>query len=94
MEAQARGCAVLAARVGGVPDIMREGVTGRLAEPADVNDFERLLRDMLADRSALAAMRTAATSLARAEFSVTAMAEAYRTALSDAKAVGVDRSAR
>jgi glycosyltransferase involved in cell wall biosynthesis len=94
MEAHSSGCAVLAARVGGVPDIMREGVTGRLAEPADVNDFERLLRGMLADRSALAAMRAAATGLARAEFSVTSMAEAYRIALSDAIAVGVDRSAR
>ena len=40
---------MLAARVGGVPEIMREDVTGRLASPADAKDFERALRAMLAD---------------------------------------------
>ena len=91
MEAQASGCAVLAARVGGVPEIMREDVTGRLASPADAKDFERALRAMLADRAALAAMREAAPALARAEFSVAAMADGYRVALADAvAAVGPD----
>ena len=84
MEAQASGCAVLAARVGGVPEIMRENVTGRLANPADAADFERALRAMLADRTALAAMREAAPALARAEFSVATMAQGYRAALADA----------
>lgn len=84
MEAQASGCAVLAARVGGVPEIMREGVTGRLANPADTADFERALRAMLADRVALAAMRKAAPALAQAEFSIAVMAEGFRLALTDA----------
>lgn len=90
MEAQASGCAVLAARVGGVPEIMRENVTGRLANPADAADFERALRAMLADRAALAAMREAAPALARAEFSMATMAQGYRAALADAvAAVGI-----
>lgn len=93
MEAQASGCAVLAARVGGVPEIMREGVTGRLANPADAADFERALRAMLADRTGLAAMREAASALARVEFSVAAMVEGYRAALADAvAAVGSARA--
>lgn len=81
MEAQASGCAVLAARIGGVPEIMREGVTGHLANPGDVEDFERVLRSMVADRAALSAMRQRARALAQAEFSVVSMTEAYREAL-------------
>lgn len=84
MEAQASGCAVLASRIGGVPEIMRDGATGRLAKPADVRDFERLLRAMVADRDALAAMREAASALARAEFSADVMAEGYRAAFAKA----------
>jgi O-antigen biosynthesis protein len=86
MEAQANGCAVLAARVGGVPEIVRDGFTGWLANPADAADFERALRTMLADRAALAAMRQAAAALARTEFALATMATGYRAALTDAVA--------
>lgn len=86
MEAQASGCAVLASRIGGVPDIMADGVTGLLANPAEAADFERALRHMVADRAGLAAMRAQARALAVDRFSVTAMVEGYRRALEDAVA--------
>lgn len=88
MEAQASGCAILASRVGGVPDIMADGVTGMLANPADPADFERRLRLMLSDRPRLARMRTAAARLAVERFSVSAMVEGYHAALTQA----VDRA--
>jgi glycosyltransferase involved in cell wall biosynthesis len=91
MEAQASGCAVLASRIGGVPDIIREGVTGQLANPADAADFERVLRHMVADRAALASMRRNALALAEAEFSVSAMTDAYCEAL---EAAAADQRAR
>jgi glycosyltransferase involved in cell wall biosynthesis len=95
MEAQANGCAVLASRIGGVPEIMRDGVTGALANPADVADFERALRALVAHRSELFAMRRAAAALAQSEFSITAMLDRYCEALNDAvRAVGVPVSSR
>jgi len=95
MEAQASGCAVLASRIGGVPDILADGVTGRLANPADAADFERTLRHMVADRAGLAAMRAQARALAVYRFSVTTMAEGYRRALEDAvAAVGLPGPSR
>lgn len=94
LEAQASGCAVLASRVGGVPEIVREGVTGRLAKPADAGDFERVLHEMLAKPAALAAMREAASALARAKFTVATMVEGYRAAMTIATgAVGPGPSA-
>lgn len=86
LEAQASGCAVLAARVGGVPDIVAEGRTGLLANPADAADFERALRNLLADRARLAAMRVAAPRLMRDHFSVAATVDGYRRALEEAVA--------
>jgi glycosyltransferase involved in cell wall biosynthesis len=84
MEAQANGCAVLAARIGGVPEIMKDGVTGALATPADAADFARALRLLVADRAQLAAMQQAAVGLAQSEFSVDAMVDGYRDALYEA----------
>ncbi len=49
LEAQASGCAILATNVGGVPDIVEDGVTGLLIPPDDlaaaVKGLRRLLKD-------------------------------------------------
>lgn len=86
MEAQASGCAILASRIGGVPEIMTDGETGLLVNPGDAADFERGLRLMVSERTALEAMRAAASRLATAQFSVQAMAEGYHQALQQAVA--------
>jgi glycosyltransferase involved in cell wall biosynthesis len=83
MEAMASGCAILASRVGGLPDLVQDGVTGMLVEPASAESFEAQLRRLLADRPRLAAMRRAATATAR-EFSLEAMTAAYAEALENA----------
>ena len=49
IEAFAVGVPVLATRVGGIPEILDDTVTGRLAEYGDAAAFGCILRDLLAD---------------------------------------------
>ena len=49
MEALSCGIPVVASRVGGIPDLVKDGQTGYLVEKDDVDTFERRLRELLAD---------------------------------------------
>ena len=60
LEAMAAGCAVVATRVGGVPEVVRDGVDGLLVEPEDPEALAGALRHLLGSPSALAEMRRAA----------------------------------
>jgi glycosyltransferase involved in cell wall biosynthesis len=46
----AAGCPVVAARSGGIPDIVTDGVNGCLFDPADPNGLLEASRRLLADR--------------------------------------------
>jgi glycosyltransferase involved in cell wall biosynthesis len=57
LEAMAAGLAVVTTRVGGLPELITDGVDGRLLEPGDLKGLSAALCDMLADcgrRSAMA----------------------------------------
>lgn len=49
LEAQAAGCAVLATNVGGIPEIVLDGVTGILVPPDDVEAAAFILKQFLED---------------------------------------------
>lgn len=49
MEAMARGRPVVASDVGGMRELVEEGVTGRVVPPEDVGALAKALRDVLAD---------------------------------------------
>ena len=49
LEAQAAGCAVIATNVGGIPDIVKDGVTGLLVPPDDVRAAADTLQKLLTD---------------------------------------------
>lgn len=51
LEAMASGLPVIATRIGGVPDIVREGTTGFLAEFGDVDAIVRVLLKLAQDSS-------------------------------------------
>jgi glycosyltransferase involved in cell wall biosynthesis len=46
----ASGTPVIASRVGGVPEIVRDGETGFLVPPGDVDQLRERLRQVLGDR--------------------------------------------
>jgi glycosyltransferase involved in cell wall biosynthesis len=48
-EAMASGLAVIASRVGGVPDLVRDGYTGLLFEPGNVDELRTCVRALCND---------------------------------------------
>lgn len=46
LEGMASGCAVVATRTGGIPELIREGVNGLLVEPGDVEALRNALRQL------------------------------------------------
>lgn len=53
-EAKAAGTAVLSTRVGGIPELVREGIDGHIVAPNDYAGFSARLEQMLSDTDALA----------------------------------------
>ena len=51
LEAMAAGCPVVAARAGGIPDLVSHGVNGLLFDPRDPDDAGEAIRGLLADRT-------------------------------------------
>ncbi len=49
LEAMASGTPVVASRVGGLPEVVEDGVTGFLVEPGDVGHLRARLAELLAD---------------------------------------------
>ena len=56
VEAMAAGTPVVGPGEGAFPDLVRDGVEGRLCAPRDANSLAATLIDVVADRSALASM--------------------------------------
>jgi glycosyltransferase involved in cell wall biosynthesis len=64
---------IVATRVGGVPDLIEDGVHGLLVEPGDVTGLAAAIRRMLADPEAARRMGEAARERRRREFTVELM---------------------
>lgn len=60
LEAMAAGVPVIAAPLGGIPEVIADGVTGLLAAPGDVATLQRHLRKLLMDRKLAARIGGAA----------------------------------
>lgn len=67
VEAMASGLPVIASRVGGIPDVVQEGVTGRTFAPGDVSALVEAVRDLMRRRSRLPAMGAAARAFAETQ---------------------------
>ncbi|MGY2046758.1 glycosyltransferase [Methylobacterium sp. JK268] len=83
LEAQAEGCPVVAGGYGGVPGVVRDGVTGLVSAPGDAVALASAIRRLAADPAARAAMGRAALAFAREERGLAAAAARLRDALSD-----------
>jgi len=65
IESFARGRAVIATRVGGIPDLVRDGATGVLVESGDVEGLARAMVALLADRERAEQLGAAALAVSQ-----------------------------
>ncbi len=75
LEAMACGTAVVASRVGGIPEVVDDGVTGLLVPPDDPGALAGAVNEVLADPVRAAAMGHAGRDRAVTEFGWAAIAE-------------------
>jgi glycosyltransferase involved in cell wall biosynthesis len=68
IEAAAAGCAVIASAHGGLPEIVRDGETGRLVTPGDAAGLARVAAALLDDRGERERLGAAAAAEVRARF--------------------------
>lgn len=59
-EAFQTGAAVVASRIGGIPDLVIDGVNGRLFDPGSAPDLARVLTELIADPARAAGLAGAA----------------------------------
>ena len=76
-ESMACGTPCVSFRVGGVPEAVRPGETGWLAEPEDADDLARCLARALKDDAARDAMAANCRRVAEAEYGLALMTQRY-----------------
>lgn len=77
LEAQAAGVPVVATRVGGVPEVIREGITGVLVEPKNSQQLARAILGLLQDENRRREMGEAAKTWVDERFSDRVMVEKF-----------------
>jgi glycosyltransferase involved in cell wall biosynthesis len=76
-ESLACGTPMVSFWVGGVPELVRPGITGALAEPEQALDFRDRIVDLLGNPTQLAQMATNCRQIAIAEYSLPQQAQQY-----------------
>ena len=85
MEALAAGIPVVATRLSGIPELVRDGITGLLAEPGDPAALAGALRRLLADPRGARDRAHAGRELVEREFDVRRSAELLGRLFRDAR---------
>lgn len=78
-ESMACGTPMVSFKVGGVPDLVRPGITGYLATPEDIEDFSHGIIQLLEDRGLRQSMAQHCRNIAVQEFSLEFQAKRYIT---------------
>jgi glycosyltransferase involved in cell wall biosynthesis len=78
LEAMAMEKPVVASRVGGIPDIVKDGINGFLTAPGDTKELGDALRKLLNDKGLAARMGEAGRKGVTAEFSADVMVNAIK----------------
>ena len=87
IEAMATGLPVIGSRVGGIPEMVKNGTTGFLVSPGDVAALAERLRWVLEHPKEAQEMSSHARTLAERFFSTTAYVQGYQHILAAARAV-------
>lgn len=86
-EAMALRLPILASRVGGVPEMIEDGINGRLVPPADTRQLASVCNDMLTNLKATADMGEAGRKIVKERFDVRVQAsqlqDLYRELITD-----------
>jgi glycosyltransferase involved in cell wall biosynthesis len=77
LEAMAAGVPVVASRVGGIPDLIEDGVSGLLVEPADPASLTQAMRRLLADPAGAARIAAQAKRRAQERFQPRTIAQRH-----------------
>lgn len=83
LEAQAANRAVIASRVGAVPELIQHRETGLLIEPGDVTSLRNAMLELLADASLRAGLAARGQARVREHYSAEAMAKRYLSLYED-----------
>ncbi|HQU44771.1 MAG TPA: glycosyltransferase family 4 protein [Pirellulales bacterium] len=75
LEAMAAGRAIVASRVGGLPELVEDGVSGLLVGPGDVRGFQRAIVGLVEDRGYTERLGQAARRTVEERFTAKRMAE-------------------
>jgi glycosyltransferase involved in cell wall biosynthesis len=73
----AAGKPVVATKVGGSPEMVRDGITGYLVPPADSHSLENAVIDLLQDPSKIISMGEAGRRIVQEKFAVESMVKSY-----------------
>jgi colanic acid/amylovoran biosynthesis glycosyltransferase len=92
MEAMAAGLPVVTSRLTGIPELVREGGTGLLADPGDVRSLARKLSELLADPEAGTIRAESARALVEREFSLESSAARLLTLFTGERAASAPPS--
>ena len=84
IEAMAAGTPVIAARAGGVPEIITDGVDGLLAEPGDVQSYLGQLEKIFQSPALADSLTSAAQATVRRRFTVTRVREQFEQVIDEA----------
>jgi glycosyltransferase involved in cell wall biosynthesis len=77
---------VISSNVGGLPEIVRNGVTGYACYPDDLDGMARHALDLLRDQPRRLAMGQAAAAMVRTEYCVDRVVPLYEAAYARARA--------
>jgi len=77
LEAMCFGCPSVATRVGGIPEVVEDGVSGILVAPGDAAGLARALEALISDPTRRAALGEAARHRARERFSADVIVPLY-----------------
>jgi N-acetyl-alpha-D-glucosaminyl L-malate synthase BshA len=77
LEAMFFGCPSVARRVGGIPEVIADNVTGRLVDSANADDLARAVESLITDQKTRSALGHAAQTSAQKMFSAEAIVPRY-----------------